>query len=90
MRGEGNSVIFINRKILPGPEDARICFTFSNDNEEFKWNWKKYSIDNDYLWITAIYFDWFKFGEYKSTKTGIGALISPYAIVKLLDASSIT
>ena len=27
VRGEGNSVIFINREILPGPEDARICFT---------------------------------------------------------------
>ena len=26
--GKGNSVIFINREILPGPEDARICFTF--------------------------------------------------------------
>ena len=30
VRGEGNSVIVINREILPGPEDARICFTFSN------------------------------------------------------------
>ena len=28
VRGEGNSVIFINRDILPGPGDARICFTF--------------------------------------------------------------
>ena len=26
VRGEGNSVIFINREILPGPENARICF----------------------------------------------------------------
>jgi len=28
VRVEGNSVIFINREILPGQEDARICFTF--------------------------------------------------------------
>jgi len=28
VRGEGISVIFLNRKILPGPEDARICFLF--------------------------------------------------------------
>jgi len=33
VRGEGNSVIFINREILPGPEDARICF---NNNEGFQ------------------------------------------------------
>jgi len=36
VRGEGNSVIFINRKILSGPEDARSCFTFFNDNEGFQ------------------------------------------------------
>ena len=28
VRVEGNSVIFINREILPGPEDVHICFTF--------------------------------------------------------------
>ena len=28
MRDKRNSVIFINLEILPGPEDARICFTF--------------------------------------------------------------
>jgi len=27
MRGEMNSVIFINRETLSGPNDARICFT---------------------------------------------------------------
>jgi len=32
VRGEEKFVMFINREILPGPEDARICFTF-NDNE---------------------------------------------------------
>jgi len=28
VRVEGNSVIFTNREIFLGPEDARICFTF--------------------------------------------------------------
>jgi len=27
VRGEGNSVVCINREIFLGPEDARICFT---------------------------------------------------------------
>jgi len=36
VRGERNSVIFIDREILSGPEDARICFIFFNDNEELK------------------------------------------------------
>jgi len=39
VRGEENSVIhvhvFTNWEILPRPEDARICFTFVNDNERF-------------------------------------------------------
>jgi len=35
MRGEGNSVIFINREILPGPEDARISFTFLTPTKDF-------------------------------------------------------
>ena len=33
----------------------------SYDNEEFQWIWKKYTIDNAYLWNTAVYFDLFKF-----------------------------
>ena len=60
VRGEGKSVLFINRKILLGPEDARIVSQFSNDNEEclinyeeFQWNVKPFSTDNDYLWNTA-------------------------------------
>ena len=53
VRGEGNSVIFINREILPRPQDASICFTF------FQWNSKKYSEDYDYLWNTAVDFDLF-------------------------------
>jgi len=28
---------------------------FSNDNEEFQRNWKKYYIDNDYMWNTDVY-----------------------------------
>ena len=28
VRGKGNSVILVNREILSGREDARICFTF--------------------------------------------------------------
>jgi len=35
VRGEGNSVVFITREILPGPEDARICLTMFNINERF-------------------------------------------------------
>jgi len=31
VRGEGNSVIFINREILPRPQDASICVTFFNE-----------------------------------------------------------
>jgi len=54
MLGEGNSVLFINRNILPGPEDARICFTFFKDNEEFQRNSKKYSIDNEFVLNTAV------------------------------------
>ena len=53
VRGEGNSVILINGKILPGPEDAHICFTIFN-NKGFQWNSKKYYIDNDYLGNTAV------------------------------------
>jgi len=37
LRIKGNSDIFIKREILPGPEDARICFIFINDNEGFQW-----------------------------------------------------
>jgi len=63
VRGERNSVIFINREILPGLEDASIIFTFCfNDNEGFQWNSKKFVIDHDYLWNTAVYFDSFFFG----------------------------
>ena len=40
-------LLIINREILP--EDARICFTSYNDNEEFQWNSKNYSIYNDLL-----------------------------------------
>ena len=55
VRGEGSSVLFINREILPGPEDARTVFVshFFYDNEGFQWNSKKYSIDNDYLWLSV-------------------------------------
>ena len=60
--------------ILSGPGDTRICFTFSNDNEELKWNSKTYSIYSDYLWNTAVYFDLFQFWELNSNKVGIGAL----------------
>jgi len=35
VRGEGNSVIFINQEILPGPEDAPICLTFLTTTMDF-------------------------------------------------------
>ena len=38
------------------PEDARTCLHFSNDIEEFQWNLKKLYFNNNYLWITAVYF----------------------------------
>ena len=74
VRGEGNSVIFISREILPGPEDAPIYFTIVNDNEGFYWNSKTYSIDNEYLLNTDVFCDLFYFGELTSTMGGIGAL----------------
>jgi len=60
----------------PGnPSRTRVFVSrFSNDNEEFQWNSIKYSIDNDNLWNTSVYFYLFWFRELKSTKTGIGAL----------------
>jgi len=47
-RREFRYVIFKNREILLGPEEECICFTSITTNEIFKWNSKKYSIDNDY------------------------------------------
>ena len=73
VRVEGNSVIFINREILPGPEDARICFTLFKWQQELQWNSKKYSINNDYLCNTAVYFYLYGFWELKSIKAGIEA-----------------
>jgi len=72
VRGEGNSIMFIN-----WIQDQMGVFVphFSNDNEKFQWNWKKYSIDNDYLWNSTFYFALFLFWELKSTKAGMGALI---------------
>ena len=35
VRTEENSIIFINREILPGPEDARVCFTFLTTTRHF-------------------------------------------------------
>jgi len=35
VHGEGNSVLFINRKILPFPVDARTCFTFLTTTRDF-------------------------------------------------------
>jgi len=35
VRGEGNSVVIINREILLGPEDARICFPFIATTRDF-------------------------------------------------------
>jgi len=58
-RRKKNSVIFLNRKILPDPEDERTCLTWFDDNGGFPWNLKKYSIDNDYLRNTAVKFDLF-------------------------------
>jgi len=70
MRGEMNSVIFINREILPAADDAHICFTIFKDTKEYQWNSKKYFISKDYLWTTAFYFDLFYFWELKSTVVG--------------------
>jgi len=84
LRGEGNSVTFINREILPGPEDARICLTlfFKTTTREFS------EIQRNILLIMNIceillfcvilfvcfclYFLWV--GELKSTIGEIGAL----------------
>jgi len=63
VRGEGNSVIFIKREILLCPEDARICFILFNENEGLRWNAKTYSIDNDCLWNSAVFFYLFYFLE---------------------------
>jgi len=35
VRGEVNSLILINQEILPGPEEARICFTFLTTTRDF-------------------------------------------------------
>jgi len=35
VRGEGNSVIFINREILPGPENARGFVSFLTTTKDF-------------------------------------------------------
>jgi len=40
-----------------------------------------YSIDNDYLWNTAVYFEYFDFWELKSTVCGIGALINKMSLL---------
>ena len=46
VRGEGNSVIFINLEILPGPEVSH----FSNDEGGISIKFKEvYSVDNDIL-----------------------------------------
>ena len=65
VRSEGIYVKIIIREILPCPVDAHICLTFINKNERFQWNSKKYSIDNDYLWNTAVNFYFFLFLEIK-------------------------
>jgi len=66
--GEGNSVIFqVQRTSI-------FVSRFFIDNEGFQWNLKKYSIGNDYVWNTAVYFDLFYFWIFKSTMGGKGAL----------------
>jgi len=55
---------------IPEPVDARIF----NDTKGFQWNSKKYCIDNDYLWTTAVYFDLFWFWELKPAKAVIVVL----------------
>jgi len=50
---------------------CRVFVSHFFNNKTIQWNSKKYSIDNDYLWNTAVYFD---FWELKSTMGGIGAL----------------
>jgi len=49
---------------------------FSNDSKKIQWNSKTYSIDNDYMWNTDVYYDLFWFGESKSTKAEMRALMS--------------
>ena len=50
VRDEGNSVIlyYYNREILPGPKDARICFTFLQQRG-ISVKLKEVLFDNDYL-----------------------------------------
>jgi len=51
VRGEGISVIFLNRKSRTRGR-AYLFLIFNHNNS---WNSKKYSIDNDYLRKTACY-----------------------------------
>jgi len=40
-------------------QDQRTCIfvtLFFNNTEGFQWNLKKYSIENDYVWNTAVFF----------------------------------
>jgi len=71
VRGEGNSVVCINREIFLGPEDARICFTLLTTTRDCS------DIQRRVLLIT-IFFEILFFIlillKIKSTMCGIGAL----------------
>jgi len=71
---ETNTRVLLSWKFYIGNVVYIFVSRFSNDNEEFQWNSKKYYIDNDNLWNNSVYFYLFWFWELKSTKHGIGAL----------------
>ena len=72
VHGEGNFVISKNREILPGPEGARICFTFLTTTRDFS----EISILLIIIICETLLFTLICFilGELKSTMGGIGAL----------------
>jgi len=41
VRGKGNSILFINWEILPGPVDAHICFTLFQQQRGISVKFKK-------------------------------------------------
>ena len=66
-------------------------FHIFNNNKGFHWNSMKYSVDNDYLWNTVVYFDLFCFWELKSTIGGIEALKTNhrvYGLTKIITISN--
>ena len=71
---EGIQLYLQTRKSFQDQRRHLFVSHISNDNKEFQCNSKKNSINNDYLWNTAVYFELFWFWELKLTKADIVAL----------------